>query len=208
MGTDSFTHKPSPAPQTVRFVHDLRNSLAAVRAAANMLRRSGARREVVETVAEGLYEQVQQMLALIDDFIGPPAEPKQATPHSTPAPASSLNVLVADDNADAANTLAMCLRMEGHHAVVAFDGEQALALAADNPPQVMLLDLTMPSKSGFELAREIRSQPWGEDIRLIAVSGWFSSEDRERASAAGFDAQLSKPIDMDKLQALLPAARQ
>lgn len=207
MDSDSFTDKPSPAPRTVRFVHDLRNSLAAVRAAASMLRRSGERREVVETVAQGLYDQVHHMLALIEDFIGPQADSKQATPGPTSTPTSSLNVLVADDNADAANTLATFLRMEGHRAVVAFDGEQALALAADDPPHVMLLDLTMPSKSGFELAREIRSQPWGEAIRLIAVSGWFSSEDRERASAAGFDAQLSKPIDMDKLQALLPAAR-
>ena len=208
MATDSVAG--GPTPETVRFIHDLRNGLAAVRAGANMLRNSGSKPKVAERVAEGLYDQVNQMLAVIDEFIGAKAESQPAVldgaSNVAAAPAGSLSVLVADDNADAANALAMFLRMEGHRADVAFDGEQALALAASNHPQVMLLDLTMPAKSGFDLAREIRSQPWGAGIRLIAVSGWFSPEDRARATAAGFDGHLNKPIDMDKLQALLLSA--
>jgi CheY-like chemotaxis protein len=69
----------------------------------------------------------------------------------------------------------------------------------------MLLDIGMPTRNGYDLAREIRSQPWGATVRLIAVSGWFSPEDRERATSAGFNAHLSKPVDTDKLQRLLQA---
>jgi CheY-like chemotaxis protein len=207
MSSDSSADKPVLPPQTVRFLHDLRNGLASVRAGASMLQRSGHKPAVVEQVADGLLDQVRQMLTLIDGFVGKNAEPPHAAvavaSASASAPASSLKVLVADDNADAANALAMFLRLEGHRTVVAFDGDQALALATTDPPHVMLLDLTMPMKSGFDLAREIRSQPWGAEIRLIAVSGWFSPEDCARASAVGFDAQLCKPIDMDKLQELL-----
>lgn len=203
MSTDSSTDKSALTPLTGRFLHDLRNGLASVRAGASMLQRSGGKPDVVDRVADGLLDQVQQMLTLIDEFAGTKAEPPRAAAAVASAPASPLNVLIADDNADAANALAMFLRLAGHRTVVAFDGEQALALAAADPPQVMLLDLTLPAKSGFDLAREIRSQPWSTGIRLIAVSGWFSPEDRARAAAAGFDAQLSKPIDRALLQSTL-----
>lgn len=203
MGTESST----VTPETVRFVHDLRNCIAAVRAAASMLRRPGSKPEVVEQIADGLYDQVHQMMALIDDFIGVKAQPLAPSPGAAAGPSSSLHVLVVDNNVDAANALAMFLRLEGHRAVVAFDGEHAFSLAAADHPQVMLLDLTMPGKSGFDLASEVRSQPWGGGLQLIAVSGLFSPEDRARATAAGFDAQLSKPIDLDKLQTLLLPAQ-
>lgn len=123
-----------------------------------------------------------------------------------PAPAKSLRILIADDNADAANMLAMYLRLSGHYPVVAFDGSEALRLAADERPDVMLVDLTMPTLNGFDVARNIRAQTWGSAIRLIAVSGFCSPEDIDRASHAGFDAHMSKPIDMDALPTMLHAA--
>lgn len=199
-----------PTPETARFVHDLRNGLASVRAAASMLTHAGTNPSIVAKVAEGLQEQVRLMVELVDAFVGKSPATTAVTPgespppsSSTPAPASRRSVLVADDNADAASALARFLRLEDYRVNVAFDGEQALALAAADPPDVMLLDIGMPTRDGYELARTVRSQPWGADVQLIAISGWFSPEDRERASLAGFNAHLSKPIDMDQLQRLL-----
>lgn len=193
-------------PETRRFVHDLRNCLASMRAGASMLHRSANQPAIVAKVADGMFAQVQEMLDLVDAFIG---RPKAGEDHPTDVPCVStepLKILIADDNTDAANTLATYLRLSGHHPVVAFDGSEALQLAADQPPDVMLVDLTMPTLNGYDVARNIRAQPWGSAVRLIAVSGWFSPDDLDRIATAGFDAHLSKPIDMDKLPGMLLAA--
>jgi CheY-like chemotaxis protein len=198
--------KPLP-PKTRRFVHDLRNCLASMRAGTSMLRRSANQPAIIEKVAQNMSEQVQEMLALVDEFIGiPPAAEESLTAEAVETRVESLRILIADDNADAANTLATFLRLSGHHPVVAFDGGEALQLAADEPPDVMLVDLTMPTLNGFDVARNIRAQPWGSSVRLIAVSGWFSPDDIDRAVQAGFDAHVSKPINMDALPGMLQAA--
>jgi len=201
-------NRPPMSPATVRLVHDLRNSLASVRAAANMLRHSGARPAVVAQVADGLQEQVRRMLDSINEFTGVDSAAAQgpATP-SEQSRGSGIHVLIADDNADAANSLAMFLRLEGHRVVVALGGEQALQLAQADPPDVIVLDIRMPDIDGYELARAVRAQPWGATVRLIAVSGLFSQEDDERAATLGFEAQLTKPLDMDVLPQLLSAPR-
>lgn len=206
---------PSPDPslpkETQRFVHDLRNCLAAMRAGASMLHRSADQPAIVEKVADGLYVQVAEMLALVDKFIGctPRTSEETGVAHGSAIDATDerpLRILIADDNADAANTLATYLRLSGHRPVVALDGGQALQLASDEAPDVMLLDLSMPTLDGYEVARRVRSQSWGAALRLIAVSGWFSTEDIDRAMQAGFDAHISKPIDMDALPRMLQVA--
>lgn len=196
---------PTLPPETRRFVHDLRNCLASVRAGANMLHRCPDQVDVVEKVASNLFDQVQEMLELVEGFIGQ-APKHEAAPAAASVHSQSLRILVADDNADAANTLATYLRLSGHRPIVAFDGDAALQLAADEPPDVMLVDLGMPTLNGYDVARNIRAQPWGDTVRLIAVSGWLSQDDIERASRAGFDAHVSKPIDMDALPGVLQAA--
>lgn len=193
-------------PKTRRFVHDLRNCLASMRAGASVLRRSTNQPAIIEKVADGMYEQVQEMLDLVDEFIGRPKTDANISGEAAPAKAKPLRILIADDNADAANTLATYLRLSGHRPVVAFDGNEALQLAAEERPDVMLVDLTMPTLNGYDVARNIRAQPWGSSVRLVAVSGWFSQEDIDRASNAGFDAHMSKPIDMDKLPGVLQTA--
>jgi CheY-like chemotaxis protein len=198
--------KPALPKHTSRFIHDLRNNIASVRAGANMLARAAVKPEVVESVAKGLHQQVQEMLALIDVFIGESGNEVSARATPTSGSGEPLTVLVADDNADAANTLATFLRLDGHRPIVTYDGAETLRVAAADPPQVMLLDIGMPTKNGYDLAREVRSQPWGADVRLIAVSGYFSTEDRERALQAGFDDLLSKPIDIQALQRLIHTA--
>lgn len=210
MSNSNSTIPPALPPHAVRFIHDLRNNIASVRAGANMLANSGSKPRVVEQVADGLQQQVKQMLTLIDEFIhaevGASRDNAEASSQS-PAnpPTEPLKVLVADDNADSANTLATYLRLDGHRPVVTYDSDETLRVAAADPPSVMLLDIGMPSKNGFDLAREVRSQPWGAGVRLIAISGYFSLEDRERALQAGFDDLLSKPVDIEALQRSMQA---
>lgn len=198
---------PPLPPETRRLVHDLRNCLASMRAGANMLRRSVDQPAIIEKVADGLYAQVQEMLDVVDRFTGRLPERKDSVPpgHAVTAQ-KALRILIADDNADAASTLATYLRLSGHNPTVALDGGEALRLATAEPPDVMLLDISMPTLNGYELARQVRTQDWGATVRLIAVSGWFSQEDIDRSRDAGFDAQLSKPIDMDALPRMLQAA--
>jgi two-component system CheB/CheR fusion protein len=95
------------------------------------------------------------------------------------------------------------LMRDGHHVCCAADGQQALALARGNPPDIAILDLGMPGMNGLELARRIRSEPWGRGLMLIAATGRGGDEDRSQSRAAGFDHHLIKPIPIDRLDALL-----
>ncbi|HEX6999521.1 MAG TPA: PAS domain-containing protein [Gammaproteobacteria bacterium] len=117
-------------------------------------------------------------------------------------------ILVADDNQDAAHTLAMLLRLSGHEVRTAHGGEAALALASTFRPDIALLDIGMPDLDGYEVAKQLRRTPWGRGLRLVAVTGWGQEEDKRRARAAGFDHHLTKPVDPQQLAALLlqPAA--
>lgn len=116
-----------------------------------------------------------------------------------PAESASLNVLVVDDNEDAAEAVVMLLRIEGHDVKMAHDQEQALALAAASRPEVVLLDLGLGHASGLDLARQLRRLPGFEQVRLIAVTGHGQPRDFEATRAAGFDAHLVKPVPADVL---------
>jgi PAS domain S-box-containing protein len=109
-------------------------------------------------------------------------------------------ILVVDDNVDAAETLAVLLRWEGHDVRVAHDGPAALAAAQADPPDVMILDLGMPGMDGYEVARRLREQPGANDILLVALTGWAQEEDRRRCYEAGFDGHLPKPAEPDALR--------
>ena len=124
-----------------------------------------------------------------------------AVPATTPA--ARLKVLVADDNHDAACTLAMLLELEGHVVQTAADGREALRLAINFKPDVALLDIGMPGLSGLELAAALRGENWAQGLRLIAVSGWGDDASRARALAAGFDEHVTKPAEPDRLRSLL-----
>jgi PAS domain S-box-containing protein len=136
------------------------------------------------------------------------AKPEQAMPtpgslaetaDATPG-ASRLRILLADDNRDACDSLEMLLGIEGHEVRVAYDGDSALATLADFHPEVALLDIGMPKMNGYELATEIRKQPWSQNIQLVAVTGWGQGSDRQRALDAGFDAHFVKPVDFTELR--------
>jgi signal transduction histidine kinase len=112
-------------------------------------------------------------------------------------------ILLVDDNADALESLAALLRLAGHEVYCAAAGGRALELAERTHPEVMLLDLGMPQPDGYEVARRVRSQPWGKQVVLIAVTGWSQDSDRRRSGEVGFDGHLVKPVGLGQLNQLL-----
>jgi len=116
---------------------------------------------------------------------------------------AGLKILVVDDNRDAADTCAMLLEASGHHVQTAYTGRQALELARTFRPHALLLDIGLPDVDGYQLARQVRSTPWGRSAVLVAVTGWGQEEDRQRAVAAGFDQHLVKPISAETVETLL-----
>ena len=121
-------------------------------------------------------------------------------PRSAP---SGVRVLVVDDNEDAAFMLSEALAHAGHQTEIAHDGLAALELAERVKPDVALLDIGLPVMDGFELARQLRSNRDLETMRLIAVTGYGQEHDRQRTQAAGFDAHLVKPVDVDEVSQLI-----
>jgi CheY-like chemotaxis protein len=115
-------------------------------------------------------------------------------------------ILVADDNRDAAASLATLHGLDGHETTVVNDGKLALAAAESFRPHVALLDIGMPKLNGYEVARRIRAAPWGRAMTLVAVTGWGQAEDKRRAREAGFDRHFTKPLDLDVLGAFLTDA--
>jgi CheY-like chemotaxis protein len=111
-------------------------------------------------------------------------------------------VLIVDDNADAATSLAALLELAGHRTRTAFNWRDALDLATSFDPQAVLLDIGIPEMDGYQLARQIRQSP-GSPQTLIALTGYGQQDDRRRAMEAGFDAYLVKPADITALGKLL-----
>jgi CheY-like chemotaxis protein len=113
-------------------------------------------------------------------------------------------VLVVDDNADAAQTLAFLIRALGENEVhVALSGAEALPLAARIRPDTVFLDLKMPEMDGYEVARRMRSEPWAHDAWLVALSGWGLEEHKRHSQEAGFDQHLTKPANRAALESIL-----
>jgi DNA-binding response OmpR family regulator len=126
--------------------------------------------------------------------------------HGTASDVRPARILVADDNRDAASSLATLLTLDGHDVRVANDGAQALAEAESFRPQIALLDIGMPKHNGYDVARAIRRTAWGRSMMLVAVTGWGQSEDKRRAREAGFDHHFTKPLDLDVLGAFVTDA--
>ena len=118
-------------------------------------------------------------------------------------PTVSRRILIVDDNRDGAESLARVLELFGHTVSIASDGDAALSAAAEFTPDLILLDIGLPKLNGFEVARKIRKEAWGQSIVLIALTGWGHPEHRRESAAAGFDAHLLKPVRVaDLLRAL------
>ena len=145
-----------------------------------------------ETVESG--QPIQQLSAL-----------EQSMTNAEGPARTQRRILVADDNNDALESLATLLQLSGHEVYTAPNGAMALESAEQHRPEVALLDIGMPKLDGYEVARRIRAQPWGQRITLVALTGWGQDSDRRRSQEAGFDSHLVKPLDLDKLTELLAA---
>ena len=135
------------------------------------------------------------------------AEDASPTEDGPPAEPAGLRVLVVDDDVAVAESTAMLLRLEGHEIRCANSGEAALRLCREFQPEAVLLDIGLPGQDGYEIARKIRSLPGGAELKLIAVSGYGHEAAVARGRAAGFDRYLVKPVDPEKLSALITTPR-
>jgi CheY-like chemotaxis protein len=116
-------------------------------------------------------------------------------------------ILIADDNADSAESMGMLLRLMGNDVRIANDGLEAVEQAEEFQPDIVLMDIGMPRLDGYEAARRIRQQDWSRDTLLVAVTGWGPRDDSEEATAAGFDCHFTKPIDPAELRKLVGGIR-
>jgi len=127
-----------------------------------------------------------------------------AVPSSPAAiPDTPRRVLIVDDNEDAANTMAMILKLEGHEIATAYSGVQALACMDEFKPEVVLLDIGLPGLDGFQVAKRIRAQAKYQRTRLLAMTGYGREADRQRTREAGFSGHLVKPVDFGDLKRML-----
>jgi len=131
------------------------------------------------------------------------AQTEAQVPAENARPGARRTVLVADDNRDAADTLALLLDMDGYETAVAHGGLQALADIRRSRPDAAILDIGMPDLNGYEVARCIREEEWGRNMFLLAITGWGHPDDVARAKAAGFNEHLTKPVDAENVVRLL-----
>jgi CheY-like chemotaxis protein len=137
----------------------------------------------------------------------PASRPAQASVEASVETTVPHRILIADDNADSAESMGMLLRLMGNDVRIASDGLEAVEQAASFQPDIVLMDIGMPRLDGYEAARRIRNQDWSRDTLLVAVTGWGPSDDSEEATAAGFDHHFTKPLDPAELRRLVSGTR-
>ncbi|MGX4644377.1 ATP-binding protein [Massilia sp. SYSU DXS3249] len=164
----------------------------------------------VRADSAGLQQGSRFTVLLPLEALQAPADDAAQAPAATDAPGAvaRLNILIVDDNVDAAQTLGDLLEMGGHSVTVTHDGAAALARAAQLQPDVVFLDIGLPDQSGFDVAPALRRIGNMAHATLVALTGWGAAEDRQRSSAAGFDAHLTKPANLEHVDAVLRQAAQ
>jgi len=155
----------------------------------------------IEAHSEGLGRGSEFVVRLPERPASPAPRAERRPP--SPAPRRAAHVLVVEDNADAAESLAMLLEVLGHDAQIVHDAEAALDVVRDIEFDVMFIDIGLPGMSGFELAERLRARPEAARAKLIALTGYGLSEDRARALAAGFDQHLVKPVEPGALERIV-----
>ncbi len=136
---------------------------------------------------------------------GPPTSIRQSAGEQPRQTVAHRRILIADDSVDAAESLARLLETAGHDVRVAHDGVEAVDVAAEFRPDLVILDIGMPRLNGYDAARRIRAEPWGRSATLVALTGWGQSDHRTQSAAAGFDHHLVKPVVIDELTAVISA---
>ena len=132
-----------------------------------------------------------------------PARPAKIYAPKRAQPVPTWRVLVVDDNADSADSIAAILEISGHEVQVAYSAQKALEIAVEYQPDIMLLDIGLPDMDGYEVAKHLRQTPELKEMRLIAITGYGQQSDRQRSREAGFDEHVVKPVEWQKLEELL-----
>ena len=125
---------------------------------------------------------------------------------SRSAPSAVKRILVVDDNVDSADSLAMLLRLQGHYVRTVYDGLSVIDVVREFTPQILLLDIGLPGKTGYEVAADLRSDPAFAGLVIAAVTGYGQDEDRQKSCTAGFDYHLVKPVELAAVQQVLDSA--
>lgn len=152
---------------------------------------------------DGMGSEFVFLLPVMDDA-GASSDSKNGQTNEF-VPTDLRRILVVDDNVDAADSLGQLLAMLGNEVRTAHDGEAGIAVAEQFRPDVMLMDIGMPKLNGYEAARRIRQQTWGQDMLLVALTGWGQEDERKKSADAGFDHHLVKPVKLDDLTQLMSA---
>ena len=195
-----MTDKNGQPPEELlaEFAHELGNHLAPIRNALRLMEHQDVDARTLE-YARGV---IQQQLVLLEKFsrrLTGATEPVVA-----PDARSGRKILIADDNRAWVDSLASVLRNEGYTVFAAYGGREAVALAAEVRPDVVLLDIEMPEMSGYETARRVRAQSANHPVQIIAISVWGRESDRAAGRLAGFNHHLTKPLLFDQLAKVLP----
>src|SRR5262249_1944243 len=131
------------------------------------------------------------------------AEAERSPPVPPAAPLAGRRILVVDDNSDAANSLSTLLKLMGNQVQTAYDGPGALKIAAEQKPEVILVDISMPVMNGYEVVQRLRQIPDLEKSLVVALTGYGAESDVRRSRESGFDAHLLKPVDIERLQSIV-----
>ena len=116
---------------------------------------------------------------------------------------SQMKILIAEDNVDSNRLLQLRLRKYNAEVLSAFDGIEAVKLAEQHKPDIILMDIGMPELDGLAAGKQIKDTDWGQKIKLVALTGWGQEEDYQKTKEAGFDAHLVKPISEEDLNQVL-----
>ncbi|HET9252295.1 MAG TPA: PAS domain-containing protein [Candidatus Eisenbacteria bacterium] len=186
-----------PAPALERSETGLGIGLALVRALVEM--HGGSISATSEGRDQGSTFTVRFPLAQAAVVEPEPAVRSDGADH----PVRGRKVLIVDDLKDSADSLELLLRSAGHETWTAYDGTSAIEMAGRIRPDVVLLDVGLPGMNGYEVCRRIRAESWGRTMKIVAVTGWGTEEDRRQGAEAGFDRHLVKPIDPAVVRQLL-----
>ena len=157
----------------------------------------------VEARSQGLGRGSEFLVRLpISATPGPPDVPLVGLPRA----AVARRILVVDDNADAATSLAQLMAISGHITRTAFSGHDALTIGDEFHPEVVVLDIGLPGLNGFDTCRRMRQRPWARGSLIVALTGWGQSEDRRQSAEAGFNFHMVKPVDPAELTRLVDTA--
>ena len=182
--------------------HELRNPLGPIRSAVEIMRMVGPRDAALEKACELIARQVDQLSQVVDELLARQA-PRDEPPRKGAGRDMPRRIVVIDDNADAADSMAMLLRLKGHEVHVAYDGLAGVSTALDTKSDCVIVDIGLPGIDGFEVARRLRSHDADHTFTLIALTGYGQVEDKEKSEAAGFDHYVVKPVAQGDLEELI-----